>query len=247
MKKQRTILITNDDGIEAPGILLLAELAREFGEAVVVAPSSQCSAMSQRLTLKQEMEIRAREDFPVEGVKAWSLDGTPADCVKIALRILSVKPDLVFSGINEGFNTGFDIAYSGTCGACFEALFNGIPAIAFSNENCRNYSAVRAHMAELTEELLQKEIERNAFWNINFPACDAGELKGIEYDRRPAEMQLYADNIPQKHYPDGRRTVMEWGVPVRPDEAPEGTDIHAVLHGKISVGKVFTGLMSSGS
>ena len=222
MKKQRTILITNDDGIEAPGILLLAELAREFGEAVVVAPSSQCSAMSQRLTLKQEMEIRAREDFPVDGVKAWSLDGTPADCVKIALRILSVKPDLVFSGINEGFNTGFD-------------------------ENCRNYSAVRAHMAELTEELLQKEIERNAFWNINFPACDAGELKGIEYDRRPAEMQLYADNIPQKHYPDGRRTVMEWGVPVGPDEAPEGTDIHAVLHGKISVGKVFTGLMSSGS
>ena len=134
----------------------------------------------------------------------------------------------LFSGINEGFNTGFDIAYSGTCGACFEALFNGIPAIAFSNENCRNYSAVRAHMAELTEELLQKEIERNAFWNINFPACDAGELKGIEYDRRPAEMQLYADNIPQKHYPDGRRTVMEWGVPVGPDEAPEGTDIHAV-------------------
>lgn len=98
MKKQRTILITNDDGIEAPGILLLAELAREFGEAVVVAPSSQCSAMSQRLTLKQEMEIRAREEFPVEGVKAWSLDGTPADCVKIALRILSVKPDLVSPG-----------------------------------------------------------------------------------------------------------------------------------------------------
>ena len=77
MKKQRTILITNDDGIEAPGILLLAELAREFGEAVVVAPSSQCSAMSQRLTLKQEMEIRAREEFPVEGGKLQELFRRP--------------------------------------------------------------------------------------------------------------------------------------------------------------------------
>ena len=243
MKKQRTILVTNDDGIEAQGIFLLAEMARKFGETVVVAPSSQCSAMSQRLTLKQEMEIRVQEDFPVENVKAWSLDGTPADCVKVALRVLGIKPDLVFSGINEGFNTGFDIAYSGTCGACFEALFNGIPAIAFSHENGRNFSTVQAHMAALTEELLQREIEKNAFWNINFPACDAGDLNGIEYDRRPAEMQLYADNLPQKHYPDGRWTVLEWGVPIGPDEAPEGTDIHAVLHGKISVGKVFSGLM----
>ena len=243
MKEQRTILVTNDDGIEAPGILLLAEMAREFGDVTVVAPTRQCSAMSQRLTIMQEMEIRPRPDFPVTGVKAWSLDGTPADCVKVALRVLSVKPDLVFSGINEGFNTGFDIAYSGTCGACFEAIFNGIPAIAFSNENCRNYSAVRAHMAALTEELLQKEIERNAFWNINFPACDAEALNGIDYGRRPAEMQLYADNIPQQHYDDGRWTVLQCGMPITPDMAPEGTDIHAVLNRKISVGKVFTGLM----
>lgn len=243
MDRQRTILVTNDDGIDAPGILLLAEMAREFGEVTVVAPAKQCSAMSQRLTLKQEMELKAREDFPVENVSAWSLGGTPADCVKVSLRILGLQPDLVFSGINEGFNTGFDIAYSGTCGACFEAIFNGIPAMAFSNENCRNYSVIRSHMARLTEELLQKKIERNAFWNINFPACEAEALNGISFGCIPAEMQLYADNMPQKHYPDGRWTVLESGVPIHPDQAPDGTDIHAVLHGIISVGKVFTGLM----
>ena len=73
----------------------------------------------------------------------------------------------------------------------------------------------------------------------------AGELKGIEYDRRPAEMQLYADNIPQKHYPDGRWTIAESGIPVSADASPEGTDIHAVLNGYVSVGKIFTGLMRS--
>lgn len=244
MKKIRNILVTNDDGINAPGILRLAEMALSFGSVYVVAPASQCSAMSQRLTLKREMEIRSLTDYPVKGAEAWSLDGTPADCVKVALRILPVKPDLVFSGINDGFNTGFDIAYSGTCGACFEAIFNGIPAFAFSNGNAANYAAAGMHMAALTEELLREKIEKNAFWNLNFPACDEKDLKGIRFGCTPAEMQLYADNMPQRHYPDGRWTILESGIPVGPEAAPEGTDIHAVLNGYISVGKIRSSLMN---
>ena len=242
MKKTPIILVTNDDGIEAPGIHRLAEMAGSFGKVYVVAPESQCSAMSQRLTLKTEMEIRERNDFPVDGIKAWSLAGTPADCIKTALRILPEKPDLVFSGINDGFNTGLDIAYSGTCGACFEALFNHIPAIAFSCETCRDYAVTDLYMAELTEKLLGQTIERNAFWNLNFPSCELSALKGILYDRCPADLQLYSDHMPQKHYPDGRWTISESGIPVDPDAAPEGTDIHAVRNGYISVGKVRTGL-----
>ena len=244
-QRKRRILVTNDDGIDAPGIALLAETARGLGEVWVVAPASQCSAMSQRLTLHHEMEIRERRDFPVSGVTAWSLDGTPADCVKTALRILPAVPDLVFSGINDGYNTGFDIAYSGTCGACFEAIFNRIPAIAFSCENSRNHSAAEMHMTALAKQLLLMPIERNAFWNINFPACSGTELKGILFDRIPGEMQLYTDNMPQKHYPDGRWTIAESGIPVSADASPEGTDIHAVLNGYVSVGKIFTGLMRS--
>ncbi len=239
----KNILVTNDDGICAPGIVRLAETAREFGNVYVFAPASQCSAMSQRLTLYNEMEIRPCPGFPVEGVRAWSLAGTPADCVKTALRVLPVRPDLVFSGVNDGYNTGFDIAYSGTCGACMEGLFNGIPAFAFSNQNHENYQVLDRHICAITERLLSEPIESRAFWNINFPGCMPEEFRGILYERVPAPMQLYADNMPQRHYPDGRWTISECGIPVRAEDAPEGSDIHAVLSNYISVGKVFSGLL----
>lgn len=240
MAEIRNILITNDDGIEAPGILRLAEAARQFGNVFVFAPASQCSAMSHRLTIYHEMEILPRPDFPVEGVQAWSLTGTPADCVKVALRVLPVRPDLLFSGINEGYNTGFDIAYSGTCGACVEALFNGFPAIAFSNQNHECFDASDRYLLPLTEELLAREIAPNAYWNLNFPACPAEEIRGIVYDRFPAPMQLYSDHMPQRRTEDGRWLIAERGIPIRPEDAPEGSDAHAVLNGYISVGKVIT-------
>ena len=240
MSKTRRILITNDDGIDAPGISLLADAAKQFGNVFVFAPASQCSAMSQRLTLYDEMEICLRADFPVEGVQAWSLTGTPADCVKAALRVLPVRPDILFSGINDGYNTGFDIAYSGTCGACFEALFNGIPAIAFSNENHADFALLNRVLPALTEELLQRPISHNAFWNLNFPGCAQAEYRGIAYGMRPASMQLYSDHMPQRHTEDGRWLISERGIPVGPDDAPEGTDVHAVLNGYVSVGQITT-------
>ena len=115
------ILVVNDDGIQAPGIRKLAELARQFGEVTVAAPKHQCSGMSHRITVDAGLEI-ARVDFPVEGVEAYSIDGTPADCVKVAIsNIMKEKPDIVFSGINRGYNIGYDILYSGTVGAAMEA------------------------------------------------------------------------------------------------------------------------------
>lgn len=105
------ILVVNDDGIQAPGIRKLAELARQFGEVTVAAPKHQCSGMSHRITVDAGLEI-ARVDFPVEGVEAYSIDGTPADCVKVAIsNIMKEKPDIVFSGINRGYNIGYDILY----------------------------------------------------------------------------------------------------------------------------------------
>ena len=106
------ILVVNDDGIKAEGIRRLAACAKKFGEVWVVAPARQCSAMSQRITVRENLEVR-KADFPVMGVKAYSVDGTPADCVKVALNhLLPEKPDTVFSGINEGYNEGYDILYS---------------------------------------------------------------------------------------------------------------------------------------
>ena len=127
------ILIVNDDSIHAQGIRKLAKAASCLGETWVVAPEEQCSAMSQKLTLREQLTVRKVEDFPVEVAGAWAVGGTPVDCVKVALSyILKEKPDLIFSGINNGYNAGFDIAYSGTLGAAFEGARNGIRSVAFS-------------------------------------------------------------------------------------------------------------------
>ena len=117
------ILVVNDDSIHAPGIVLLAKAAMELGEVTVVAPANQCSAMSQRITIRGDMRVDKVQDFPVPVKAAYKVDGTPADCLKIAMQyLLEEKPDYVFSGINDGYNAGFDIAYSGTLGAAFEAV-----------------------------------------------------------------------------------------------------------------------------
>ena len=124
------ILVVNDDSIHAPGIALLAKAAMELGEVTVVAPAHQCSAMSQKITIRGDMRVDQVADFPVPVKAAYMVDGTPADCVKIAMQyLLEERPDYVFSGINDGYNAGFDIAYSGTLGAAFEAVMNGVPAI----------------------------------------------------------------------------------------------------------------------
>ena len=104
------VLIVNDDSISAPGIAMLAKAAAELGEVWVVAPKHQCSAMSQKLTIHGDMLLEKAVDFPVQGVKAYCLEGTPVDCVKVALQhLMQEKPDFVFSGINNGYNTGYDI------------------------------------------------------------------------------------------------------------------------------------------
>ena len=153
------ILIVNDDGIKAPGIRKLAELSLQLGEVWVVAPKSQCSAMSQRITLFEDIEVTP-EQYSVEGVRAYSVGGTPADCVKVALEyLMPEKPDVVFSGINSGYNTGIDILYSGTVGAAMEALANGIRSFAFSNHNDTNWETADAYLIPLVKELLAENLD----------------------------------------------------------------------------------------
>ena len=148
------ILVTNDDGIQAQGIGVLAKAASRFGKVTVVAPARQCSAMSHRITLGSPMRLE-RVEFPWENVTAYSLTGTPADCVKAALdAILPEKPDVVLSGINHGYNVGFDVVYSGTVGAAMEALMNGIPAIALSQNHLGNFCIAERYLPQILEELL---------------------------------------------------------------------------------------------
>lgn len=235
------ILVVNDDGITAEGIRRLAACAMRFGEVWVVAPAKQCSAMSQRITVRGEIEVQ-KVAFPIEGVKAYSVDGTPADCVKIALRyLLPEKPDIVFSGINEGYNAGYDILYSGTIGAAVEALSSGIPAIAFSCEMNGIYDVVDAHIEQITRELLTQKLPANALWNVNFPGCSLSECKGILKNRIPAKHQLYLDNYIKTDRADDSFVLEAQGIPVT--TAEEDTDIRAVIDRYISIGVIYNAVL----
>lgn len=232
------ILIVNDDSVSAPGIALLAKAASEFGEVTVVAPAQQCSAMSQKLTLRESLAVERVEDFPVNVQGAYKVDGTPVDCVKVALDyILRETPDYVFSGINNGYNTGFDIAYSGTLGAAFEAARNGISAMAFSIANDNHLPYAEPQLTDVIRELLEKEPERGMVWNVNFPAMKKG-YKGILRDCVIAPVSMYQEKYIETRLLDGSVILTCQGIPTPNEQIPEGTDAWAVRNGYISIGKV---------
>lgn len=237
------ILVVNDDGIKAPGIERLARAASKLGEVWVIAPASQCSAMSHRITVQANLEVKP-EEFPVEGVHAYSVSGTPADCVKVALlHVMPEKPDIVFSGINNGYNAGIDILFSGTIGAAMEALLGGVPAIAFSSQGEGNYDIVDEYLYPIAKELMAEKLPANQIWNVNFPCCPLSELKGILRDRKPAQTQFYLDNYDRTERPDGSLILSAAGIPI--ESCEDGTDIGAVLAGYISIGKVQNTILSA--
>lgn len=231
----RKILITNDDGITAGGIIRLAKAAKEFGEVWVVAPDSQRSAMSHSISLRNSIEAYPVE-FPVEGVKAFSCTGTPADCVRIGVRnIVPGKPDVVLSGINYGYNTATDIQYSATVGAALEAAFQLVPAIAFSEGTGDKDELADTYLPQLIEELLEKHLQYGEIWNVNFPTCEVSEVKGILWDRTVSKHSLFDDCYDE--------TVVEGGISYMVhghyrEEAEEGSDLRALFDNYISVGIV---------
>lgn len=234
------ILVVNDDSIHSPGIALLAKAAMALGEVTVVAPASQCSAMSQKLSIHAALRVEKFEDFPVPVQAAYKVDGTPVDCVKVALQyILEEKPDYVFSGINDGYNVGYDIAYSGTLGAALEAVMNGIPAMAFSNTIHAPLDIAEEFLVPIIKELVEAGQGRGEVWNVNFPAVERDQLKGILRDRYIAPIQFYSENYVETKLPDGTVTLAGQGEPLPEDAVvPAGSDVEAVLQGYISIGKV---------
>lgn len=231
------ILVVNDDSIHAPGIAVLAKAAMALGDVYVAAPAHQCSAMSQRLTIYGEMKVERVEDFPVPVKAAYKVDGTPADCVQVALRhILKEKPDYVFSGVNNGCNVAFEIAYSGTLGAAFEAVMNGVPAIAFSNPGHAPLELAKQYICPIARELMEEKLGRGEVWNVNFPAVEPDALKGILRDRTIAPVRLFTNDYLPTEDPNSFKI---WGTArAEADPVPEGTDVEALLNGYISIGRV---------
>ena len=234
------ILVVNDDGISAPGLALLAKAAMELGEVWVVAPARQCSAMSHKVSIFGTLRVEQVEDFPVAVKGAYKVEGTPADCVKVAIQyILREKPDCVFSGINNGCNVGFEIAYSGTLAAAFEAVMYGVPAIAFSNAYKAPLTLAEEYLVPVAKELLQTEIGRGEVWNVNFPDGEKAPCKGILRDRSVAPVWLYSSSYCTSSTEDGVTVLKIGGEPLTAeDPIAEGSDMEAVLKGYISIGKV---------
>ena len=232
-----TILITNDDGINAEGIIRLAEMAVKLGEVWVVAPQSQCSAMSQRITIREKL-YASKHPFPVPVHRSYCVTGTPADCVKVALiHLMDKQPDYVFSGMNYGHNAGFDIAYSGTVGAAMEGIMNGIPAIAFSNEAGDEYGASEHYMASVTGEILEKPPIPDGIWNVNFPGCPASECRGVLWNRQIAKMPYYLDHFDVRERDDETELSVN-GIPIDGSDLPDHTDYAALRNRYVSVGIV---------
>ena len=234
------ILIVNDDSISAPGIAVLARAAAKLGQVWIAAPSEQCSAMSQKLTLRELISLEEVRDFPVPVVKAWRIGGTPVDCVKVALEhLLEEKPDVVISGINNGFNAGQDIAYSGTLGAAFEAERLGVPAIAFSTASDHYLDAMEPHLLPLMEELTKQRAELGSVWNVNFPAVkEHRPLRGILRDRMVSPVSMYQERYVPVQEEDGKVWLECRGMPTPNEMIPDGTDAAAVRAGYISIGQV---------
>lgn len=231
MKK---ILITNDDGIASDGLARLAAASAAFGEVWVVAPDSQRSAVSHSITLRHSVDVW-KTKFPVPGVHAFACDGTPADCVRIGvLNIVPGKPDHVFSGINFGYNVASDIQYSATAGAAFEAAFQKIHTIAFSEGACDIHEVTDRYLTEIMAELMEKPLGINEIWNVNFPGCSLTECGGVLRDRTVSTDAFYRDRYSETKVSSDRTTYMVDGI--RNWDATEGTDLKAVFDNFVSVG-----------
>ena len=232
----KRITITNDDGIGASGIIRLAKAAQAYGEIWVVAPDVQKSGASHSINLHSSIMVRETE-FPVAGVKAFAVSGSPADCVRVGvLNILPEKPDRILSGINFGYNAGTDVMYSGTIGAAMEAMFQGVPAIAFSEGTNDGYIITDLYLEQILQEVMDMDIGQDEILNINFPTCRPEELKGILRNRFVSRSCIFKDHYICTELNDGIKTYMVEGD--YQEIAEEGSDLKALFDKYISIGYV---------
>lgn len=220
------ILVTNDDGIAAPGIAALAAAVADLGDVTVVAPEAHQSATGHAISILKALRAeRRRIDAPTP---AWCIDGRPADCVKIAVHsLLDHRPDVVLSGINSGVNTGTNVFYSGTLAAAIEATFFGIPSIAFSLELSEEMDYVGAGRIarEIVIEAMSHGPAGDSCLSVNIPSLSAGPPRGVKVCRQ--SLLPMEDRYHRAEDPRGRPVFWLDGLmPSEPSDAE--TDLRGV-------------------
>lgn len=230
------ILVTNDDGITAPGIRNLVQAAAKFGEVVVVAPDSPQSAKGHAITISQPLRIHASDVF--DGIEAYEVSGTPVDCVKLAKSVIlkNRQPDLCVSGINHGSNASINILYSGTMSAAMEAAVENIPSIGFSLLDFAydaDFSAAK-HYAELLigYALKDNNLPKGKLLNVNIPKLPLEEIKGFKicHQAKGRWTEEFAEAID----PRGQKYYWLTGKFTNEDSSPNA-DINALEAGYVSV------------
>ncbi len=231
------ILVTNDDGVTAPGLLALAQSMRKLGNVTILAPDRNWSASGHVKTL--DRPLRVKEVFLADGSSAWASDGAPSDCVALAVcGFLTEKVDLVVSGINPYANLGHDVTYSGTVTAAMEAAIWGIPAIAVSVDSPDNhlgivdYEPTAAVAARIVKAVSRYGLHTNSLLNVNVPLLPLEQIKGIRITRMG--LRVYHDKVDKRSDPRGRPYY--WVIGDSPTGIPEmGSDIGALAEGYVSV------------
>ena len=245
MNQPRHILVTNDDGIESPGLWKLAEVMAEIGRVMVVAPTSDVSGSGTMVTYRRELQVQQVPER-IPGVKAYMVDGTPADCVLIGLRRLKEGwISIVAAGINPGPNLGVDFFLSGTCGAALMAAFRNVTSFAISQDMLENESGVREPLWDTSQavaRMLARSIDtgvmpEGSFLNVNVPALTVDALGGVAITRvAPGGYVHLAESG------DGVNERLQRELVADTRHAHPGTDIRAVLDGYVSVSPLDTAL-----
>ena len=235
--KKPLILVTNDDGITAPGLRSLVLLMKEIGDVVVVAPDSPQSGMGHAITLDSTLYAsKMHPNFGAKGVAEYSCSGTPADCVKLALQeLLERKPDICVSGINHGANSSINVIYSGTMSAAIEAGIEGVPAIGFSLCDYTwdaDFSQAKDYITTFVKEALLHGIPKNVVLNVNIPKLTTKEIKGVKIVRQAKAN--WKEKFDKRTNPMGKDYYWLTGEFELLDKG-EDTDEWALANGYISI------------
>ena len=233
-KEKPVILITNDDGVTAPGIMNLVEAVKDLGKIVVVAPDKPQSGMGHAITIGQPLRLHKSNVFG--NIEAYSCTGTPVDCVKLAVdKVLRRKPDLCLSGINHGANHSINVIYSGTMSAAVEAAIESIPSAGFSLLDYSieaDFTGARKYVRIIVEKMLATKMDKHTVLNVNIPALPAVALKGFKLSRQA--YAKYEEDFMERQDPHGKMYYWLTGEFVNFDKGKD-TDVWALANGYVSV------------
>lgn len=233
-KEKPVILITNDDGVTAPGIMNLVEAVKDMGKIIVVAPDKPQSGMGHAITIGQP--LRLHKIHSMENVETWSCTGTPVDCVKLAVdKVLQHKPDLCLSGINHGANHSINVIYSGTMSAAVEAAIENIPSAGFSLLDYRidaDFTGAKKYVKIIVEKMLTTRLDKHTVLNVNIPSVAPDLIRGFKICKQA--YAKYEEDFIERNDPHGRHYYWLTGEFVNFDKAKD-TDVWALANNYVSV------------